>query len=161
MRLKYVKRRHMYKETYTSYWVRDCTLYIIYIYKYATTSSPQIMTETAPFPPGSHRTRHQRYVRAGAPAVPRHKLPRYVVLSYDPPGRGHLIPGGRGDGEVWAWWWSGGMAVSWCFLYFFFLGGYFSRVFDVDFLGGGCLGGLQVVFFFSLWRINRHIYRMP
>lgn len=77
-------------------------------------SSPRSMTETVPFPPHptGHRTRHQPFVRAGAPAVPRHKLPRYGVLSYDPPGRGHPTPCGRGDSEVWAWWWSG----EWQFL---------------------------------------------
>ncbi len=50
-------------------------------------------------PIGSHRTPDTAPTfcrfRAGAPVVPRHKLPRYVVLSYDPPGRGHPTPGVR------------------------------------------------------------------
>lgn len=75
--------------------------------------------------------------RAGAPAVPRHKLPRYGVLSYDPPGRGHPTPCGRGDSEVWAWWWSG----EWQFLVFFL--GWAGLI-----LARFKTGGLQVVFYF-------------
>ena len=132
-----VNKKQVYKETFIHHTGSGIVPYISYT-SIQQHLLPKLWLKHFPshrIPPDTGH-RWQPFVRAGAPVVPRHKQPRYGVLSCDPPGRG---PDTRWEG----WWWGVSLMMKWrmavsCI--FFGVGrANFSQVF---------LGGLQVVFYF-------------